>query len=408
KKLGLRGVDLIGSHGQTVCHLPPRSGHSEPRTAVRGPSGGAELPPVKNGSREGIPERLGARRDSRTSGSGNAETGTMQIGDATIIAAAIGAPVVSQFRQADMAVGGQGAPLVPWTDYVLFRDAKKSRVIQNIGGIANLTYLPAGGSEDDVIAFDCGPGNMIIDALVSHFTRGRKTYDRDGRIAAHGRLIPDVYEYMLAHPYLRRPPPKSCGREEFGSAHVRSLLARFAPRRYKAEHWIATATHFTAECLARAYAAISPGGASGYSPGRKPGVSTRRAIQPRRGERITRAKKPILVLNEHRSTRASAGQARGIDEIILCGGGAKNPTLLRELARALDRPEIPGDHELTLMDEYGISTQAKECVSFAMLAVACVDGVPANLPRVTGANCMVLLGHVNYCEAATQKTNPLR
>ncbi len=334
KKLGLSRVDLIGSHGQTICHLPPR----------------------------------GAADESH-------ETGTWQIGDAAIIAAEMGAPVVSQFRQADMAVGGQGAPLVPWTDYVLFRDAKKSRVIQNIGGIANLTWLPAGGGEDDLAAFDCGPGNMIIDALVHRFTGGEQSFDRDGRMAAKGSVLPRVLEAMLAHPFVERRPPKSCGREEFGARYVEALLSRFSAKsptrggRVSPEDWVRTATRFTAECLARAYASLA--GVAGAGAGKS----------AKSGRKIGRG-------------AAGGGDSNRIDEIVLCGGGARNKLLLVELVSAMARLGIPGALQVTPMETLGISAQAKECVSFAMLAAARMDRVPANLPGVTGARRRVVLGSV--------------
>ncbi|HPF39167.1 MAG TPA: anhydro-N-acetylmuramic acid kinase [Phycisphaerae bacterium] len=312
RRLDLKRVDLIGSHGQTICHLPPSRGRQ---------------------------------------GNRGAETGTMQIGDAAIIAERIGVSVVSGFRQADMAAGGQGAPLVPWTDYTLFRDARRTRVIQNIGGIANMTWLPAGGAADDVIAFDCGPGNMLIDALVTHFTKGRESFDRSGRRAARGRVRDDVLRAMSAHPFLKRKWPRSCGREEFGVAFAQGLLKRFAPKRIPANDWIATATRFTAVCIATAYADVMK-------------ASARRGV----GDRLA--------------------------EVILCGGGHRNATLVRMLGEQLAAMELAAGARITSTDDYGIPAQAKEGLSFAMLAVARTDGAPANLPQVTGARQGVLLGNV--------------
>ncbi len=311
KQLGLARIDLIGSHGQTLCHLPP--------------------------------ERTGGRTARRST------TGTLQIGEAAIIACQLGVPVVSQFRQADMAVGGQGAPLVPWTDCVLFRHAARNRVIQNIGGIANLTWLPAGATPDDVVAFDTGPGNMLIDAMVSRFTRGRETFDRGGRRARRGKVREDVLGQLMAHAYLDRRPPKSCGREQFGEPFTKALLARFRNKRICGDDWIATVTAFSAATMAAGYARF---------------------------------------LRDHSRRLAT------IDEIILCGGGAKNATLCRSLQSNLAGDVQLASSAITTTDDYGIPAQAKECVSFAMLAAACVDRVPANLPQVTGAKRRVVLGQI--------------
>lgn len=325
KKFALKKVDLIGSHGQTICHLSP--GHASRSTRTR---------------------TLGGR-GKRRHGHANA-TATLQIGEANAIAAELRAPVVSQFRQADVAVGGQGAPLVPWTDYVLFRDAKRDRIVQNIGGIANLTWLQAGGAPDDIIAFDTGPGNMLIDALVSHFTKGKSTYDRNGTLARKGRVRREVLSQMLKHPYLAIRPPKSCGREQFGIVWMRELLKRFSQRRIPAEDWIATATHFTAATVASAYA--------------------------------------FLLSSSNTPT-----------EVLLCGGGAKNKSLVSNLIAAVVSNNRSSAIEFTTTSDYGISSQAKEGVSFAMLATTCVDRVQANLPGVTGARRRVILGQICSLES---------
>ena len=223
--------------------------------------------------------------------------------------------------------------------------------MQNIGGIANLTWLPAGGKAEDVIAFDCGPGNMLIDAFVAHFTKGRETFDRGGRRAAKGRVREDALRVMSAHPFLKRKWPRSCGREEFGIAFARGLLKRFAPKRIPADDWIATATRFTAVCIAKAYADVMK-------------ASARRGV----GDRL--------------------------DEVILCGGGHRNATLVRMLGEQLATMDGAARARIASTDDYGIPAQAKEGLSFAMLAVARMDGAPANLPQVTGAARGVPLGNV--------------
>lgn len=324
KRFGLKQVDAIGSHGQTICHLPPGA-----KKKARGkPRGGL---------------------------SKSQEVGTLQIGDAAIIGQRTGVPVVSSFRQPDMAVGGQGAPLVPWTDYVLFGDRRRSRVIQNIGGIANLTWLPAGGKPSDVIAFDTGPGNMVIDALAQYFSKGRELFDKHGKRAGQGHVNAKLLHDLLSHPYLSTIPPKSCGREQFGQAWTRYLIERHERESISQDDWLATGTYFTAAAIALAYVMYLPLSRNGK----------RESVYP------------------------------PMDEVILCGGGAKNPTLIRDLRSAVT---FEGRFPVAFMTtgDFGISTQAKECVSFAMLAAACLDRVSANLPQVTGASRPAILGQIYY------------
>ena len=297
--------EVIGSHGQTVCHLPPRR-------AVR------------------------ARSSRSFVGA------TLQIGDPARIARRTGVTTVADFRQADIAAAGQGAPLVPWTDHVLFTHAKRCRGIQNIGGIANVTYLPAAGRPEDVIAFDSGPGNMVIDEFVRHFTKGRRQFDDRGRRARRGRVVESVLHAWLRHPFLRRRPPKTAGREDFGRTFVQQALRNTDAATIRPDDWIATATALTAQSIADAYRRFLP----------------------------ARVQRPLL------------------DELIVTGGGARNAALLGMLADAL--PGIA----IRPIDEFGIPDAAKEAVSFAMLAVACLDRVPANLPRVTGAQGPVILGSI--------------
>jgi anhydro-N-acetylmuramic acid kinase len=168
---------------------------------------------------------------------------TMQIGEAAVIAEQTGIPVVSDFRTRDIAAGGQGAPLVPYVDYLLYRDSRRGRVALNIGGIANITAIPAGAKPEDVVAFDTGPGNMVVDALVRAYSGGKSNYDRDGRIAARGKVIPELLERLLADSYYRRKPPKSAGREQYGKEFVSALDGR-------PEDVIATATVLTAATVA--------------------------------------------------------------------------------------------------------------------------------------------------------------
>jgi anhydro-N-acetylmuramic acid kinase len=298
-----RRPEVIGSHGQTICHLPPRRAAGTSRSFV------------------------GA---------------TLQIGDPARIARRTRVTTVADFRQADIAAAGQGAPLVPWTDHVLFTNAKRCRAIQNIGGIANVTYLPAAGRPDDVIAFDSGPGNMVIDEFVRHFTKGRRQFDDGGRRARRGRVVEPVLRAWVRHPFLRRRPPKTAGREEFGRTFVQQALRSADASTVRPDDWIATATALTAQSIADAYRRFLP----------------------------TRGRQPVL------------------DELIVTGGGARNATLLGMLADAL--PAIA----IQPIDEFGIPDAAKEAVSFAMLALACLDRVPANLPRVTGAQGPVILGAI--------------
>jgi anhydro-N-acetylmuramic acid kinase len=294
--IDLGTVDLIGSHGQTIYHNP-----------------------------------RGRRFKGRTIRS------TLQIGEPSVIAQRTGITTVADFRPRDMAAGGQGAPLVPFADYVLFRDKRLSRAVQNIGGIANVAYLPAGCRVKDIIAFDTGPGNMIIDRLVERTSLGRKAFDRDGRTAARGTVVKGLLKEMLEHPFFRRRPPKSTGREEFGGQFCDGLYHKTVGESVSAEDAVATATAFTAESIARAYRRFLP-------------------VMP--------------------------------DEVVLCGGGARNKTLIRMLRERL------GATEIVLSDDFGISCDAKEAVSFAVLAHATIKGVANNVPGATGADQSLVLGKI--------------
>lgn len=265
---------------------------------------------------------------------------TWQSGEGAVIAARVGVPAVSDFRPADMAAGGKGAPLVPFLDYLLYRDEKIGRIVQNIGGIANLTAIPAAALPNKVIAFDTGPGNMVIDAATEKLFG--KAFDRDGRIAASGNASEDVIASILRQPFFRQRPPKTAGREEFGKEFAHDFLKRCG--RITKEDVVATATALTARSIA---------GAIG------------RFVMKR---------------------RASYG------EIVVSGGGANNPTLLAMLANELR----PLGVSVRLSDEFGLPSAAKEAAAFALLAYETWHRRPSNLPSATGAKRPAILGKISY------------
>ena len=294
-------VALIGSHGQTIFHL----GSS-----------------AKFGGKVRTPS-------------------TLQIGDISMIAQRTGVTTVGDFRPADMAAGGQGAPLVPFVDYLLYRDQRLGRAALNIGGIANVTVIPAAARPSNVFAFDTGPGNMVVDALVSRITRGRQTFDRDAHIALTGRTVPDLLARLMREPYLRKKPPKSAGREQFGQPYVRDLAAWGEQHRAAPADLVRTATIFTSLSIADAF---------------------RRFV-------VSRAK---------------------IDELIVTGGGARNPLMIAQLAAAL-----PGI-EVVSADRFGVPVEAKEAFAFAVLAYETYHRRANNLPSATGAKRPVVLGKIAY------------
>jgi anhydro-N-acetylmuramic acid kinase len=262
---------------------------------------------------------------------------TLQIGEPAAIAAATGAVTVGDFRVADVAVSGEGAPLVPYVDWVLFRKPGAVRALQNIGGIANVTVV--GDRLEDVFAFDTGPGNLVIDALAARATDGAERLDRDGSLSARGRVLPDLLRALLDDDYLRRPPPKSTGRERYGRAFVEGLLA--AHPGLDPFDLLATAVAFTAEAIAASY---------------------RNFVLPR----------------------------ATVEEVLVSGGGAHNATLMTHLARALAPLPVR-----RLGDAHGgIPGDAKEAVAFALLAVEAVHGTPANVPAATGARRPAVLGKI--------------
>jgi len=268
---------------------------------------------------------------------------TWQAGEAQAITAALGVPVVSNFRPADMLAGGQGAPLVPLLDYVLFADAKRGRVLQNIGGIANLTAIPAGAGADKLIAFDTGPGNMVIDWLAQKLFG--KAFDRNGALAAKGTVLGPVLSAALRHRYFSLRPPKTAGREQFGRTYAAEFLA--ACRRHsKTNHdALATATELTAETIARSYA------------------------------QFVRA------------------QMKGHEvDFIVSGGGARNSTLVQMLAARLE----PMGCEVTTTETFGMPAEAKEAAAFALLAWQSWHRLPGNVTAATGAKRAVVLGQVCY------------
>jgi anhydro-N-acetylmuramic acid kinase len=296
-KLKPAQIVAIGSHGQTVHHLP-----------------NAQYP------------------------------STLQIGEPSVIAERTGIMTVADFRVRDMAAGGQGAPLVPYADWVLFADKSRPRIVQNIGGIGNLTFLPPRAGLKDVIAFDTGPGNMVMDALVHELSGGRQSYDRGGRWAARGKVSQKLLARCLAHPYLARKLPKTTGREEFGEMFLKQFLAAGRKLKLGDADLIATATAFTAASIAAAY---------------------HRFVIPK----IKRAALSKL-------------------QVILGGGGAKNPTLVQML-----RERFPIG-ELATHEHFGIDSSAKEPLAFAILAHATLHHQPGNVPAVTGARRAVVLGKI--------------
>jgi anhydro-N-acetylmuramic acid kinase len=295
-KVPLAKVDVIGSHGQTVHHLP-----------------------------------RGQTMFGRTARS------TLQLGDPTMIAALTGVPTVGNFRSADIALGGEGAPLVAFLDAVLFRSERKNRMLLNLGGIANITILPRNALRDDVRAFDTGPANIIIDALM---TEGyHKSFDRLGTVAGSGMVAHDLLRWMMEHPFLRRRPPKSTGREEFGAEFLGALRNR--ARGIAREDIIATATEFTALSVYDQYV------------------------------RFVRRSVPV-------------------DELLVSGGGMKNRTLMGSLRRHFAPiPVRPIGHP-------GFSPEAKEAVLFAVLAHETMHGMPSSLPSVTGASRPAVLGSLSF------------
>jgi anhydro-N-acetylmuramic acid kinase len=294
-------LDLIGCHGQTLFHQAEARSYAGAKFAC-----------------------------------------TWQAGEAAILAGELGVPVISNFRPADMVAGGQGAPLVPLLDFVLFRHAKRGRVLQNIGGIANLTAIPAGGTADQVLAFDSGPGNMVIDALMLELL-GRP-FDDLGSVAASGTVIDVVLRKALRHPFFRKGPPKTAGREQFGREFAAGFLRDCRAVSKHKEDAVATATALTAASIAQAYLRFAP-----------------------------------------------EGMGSAVDYIV-SGGGARNLTLMRQLAESL------GAHgcRIAAIDDFGLPAEAKEAAAFALLAWMTWHRRPGNVRSATGASRPAILGQVTY------------
>ena len=265
---------------------------------------------------------------------------TWQTGEGSVIAARIGVPVVSDFRPADMAAGGKGAPLVPYLDYMLYRDMRIGRVVQNIGGIANLTAIPAAANTRQVTAFDTGPGNMVIDAVMERLYH--QPFDRNGQVARSGVVLEDILARLLRERFFRRKPPKTAGREEFGREFSQAFI-KLCGRAAKPDI-VATATALTARSIAAAI--------------RK------------------------FVLPTHKS----------YPELVVSGGGAKNSTLLAMLANEVK----PLGLSLRLSDEFGLPAAAKEAAAFALLAYETWHRRPSNVPSATGARRSAILGKISY------------
>jgi anhydro-N-acetylmuramic acid kinase len=301
-KAGVSAGDVaaVGSHGQTVWHEPPEPGHP------------------------GV---------------------SLQLGCPAIVAERTGLGVVSDFRSRDLAAGGHGAPLVPWADRILFSHPDGPRALQNLGGMANVTWLPRASEGGSLVGFDTGPGVALVDAAVEMATAGRMTYDQDGELARKGQVREDVLDRLMAHPFFHRPPPKSTGREVFGPGMLRELVETLKEQEGGFREgdldggWLdllATLTALTARSVGQAY---------------------RQWVLP-----------------------------RGVDQVFLTGGGARNPALVKAIEKELSPVPVLDGSGL------GMDPDAREAAAFAVLAWAHLNGIPANEPAVTGAEGPRVLG----------------
>ncbi len=294
-KFPLGQLDVIASHGQTIYHQPKQDGTMIPST--------------------------------------------LQIGEPAVIAYETKTTVISNFRTMDMAAGGQGAPLVPYSEIILYRHQTKNRLLQNIGGISNVTVIPSQLSEKSVIAFDTGPGNMVMDEVCQRLFQ--LPYDQNGKIAKQGVVVEEILTYCMSHPFLKMNPPKSTGREQFGEKFVSELLKRF--EKHSKENILTTVTMFTANSIVYHY------------------------------------KEFILPYYE-------------IDEVILGGGGSYNNTLVEMIRHGLKEEKCT----LFLQEDIGYSSEAKEAIAFAILANETYHRNPSNVPSATGATQSVVLGNITF------------
>ncbi len=294
-KFPLGQLDVIGSHGQTIYHQPKQDGTMIPST--------------------------------------------LQIGEPAVIAYETKTTVISNFRTMDMAAGGQGAPLVPYSEIILYRHQTKNRLLQNIGGISNVTVIPSQLSEKSVIAFDTGPGNMVMDEVCQRLFQ--LPYDQNGKVAKQGVVVEEILTYCMSHPFLKMNPPKSTGREQFGEKFVSELLKRF--EKHSKENILTTVTMFTANSIVYHY------------------------------------KEFILPYYE-------------IDEVILGGGGSYNDTLVEMIRHGLKEEKCT----LFLQEDIGYSSEAKEAIAFAILANETYHRNPSNVPSATGATQSVVLGNITF------------
>lgn len=303
KKAGLtaKDVDIIGSHGQTIYHAPQVD------------------------AQDGYPVRY-----------------TFQIGEGAVIACRTGIPCVSDFRVADMAAGGQGAPLVPYTEFLLYRRPDQTVLLQNIGGIGNITVIPAGCTAAQVAAFDTGPGNMVVDGMVEVISGGKMHMDIDGRMARSGKVNQTLLSLLAEDPYFYKLPPKTTGREYFGSEYVNRIFEYMQQTKISNEDGIATATYLTAWSIADAYG------------------------------RFIKENCPA-------------------DRLIIGGGGSYNPVLVDFIRREMDRYGV----QTFTQEEIGFSSDAKEAIAFAILADCTIFGEPNNLPGVTGAQTPAVMGKIS-------------